>query len=94
MSAVFSVSFPMVYVYNPNTIFLKSVLAGVSRSLLMQLKCEHLTSSPDVDSFVERGVGLADLESVTGQHNFPMEMTMSNLLCAGGARKCQNLLLG
>lgn len=93
MSAMFSVSFPMVYVYNPNTIFLKSVLAGVSRSLLMQLKCEHLTSSPDVDSFVERGVGLADLELVTGR-NFPLEMTMSNLLCAGGARKCQNLLLG
>lgn len=64
MSALFSVSFPMFYMYNPNTIFVKSVLACVSRSLLAQLKCEHLTSRPDVDSFVERGVDLADLESL------------------------------
>lgn len=57
---------------NPNTIFLKSLLACVSRSLLAHLKCEHLTSRPDVDSFLERGVCLADLESVTGQCNFPL----------------------
>lgn len=91
---MFSDSFPMFNVYNPNTIFLKSVLACISRSLLVQLKCEHLTSRPDVDSFMERGVGLADLESVTGQRNFPLEVTMSNLMHAGGVRKCLNLLLG
>lgn len=79
MSALFSVSLPMFYMYNPNTIFVKSVLACVSRSLLAELKCEHLTSRPDVDSFVERGVGLADLESVMEQHNFPLEVTVSNI---------------
>lgn len=60
MTALFSVSFPVFYVHNPNTVFVKSVLACISRSLLAQLKCEHLTSRPDVDSFVGRGVGLAD----------------------------------
>ena len=59
-------------VHNPNTIFLNSLLAYVSRSLLVHLKCEHLTSRPDVDSFVERGVCLADLELVMGQRNFPL----------------------
>lgn len=59
-------------VCNSNTIFLKCLLAYISRSLLEHLKCEHLTSRPDVDSFTERGVCLADLESVMGQRNFPL----------------------
>lgn len=59
-------------VHNPNTVFLKSLLACVSRSLLVHLKCEHLTFRPAVDSFLERGVCLADMESVTGQCNFPL----------------------
>lgn len=62
--------------------------------LLVHLKCEHLTSRPDVDSFLERGVCLADLESVMGQRNFLlMEVTMSNLMHAGDARKCIKLML-
>lgn len=87
----------MFYMYNPNTIFVKSVLACVSRSLLAQLKCERLTSRPDVDSFVERGVvDLADLESLKEQHNFPLEVTVSNLcmLEPPAGQEMLNLLLG
>lgn len=97
ISALFSVSFPMYYMYNPNTVLVKSELACFNRSLLGQQKCEHLTSRADVDSFVERGVDLADLELLMEQHSFPLGVTVSNLLRAGnlmGARKCPNLLLG
>lgn len=61
-----------VCVHNPNNIYFKSLSACISRFLLVHLKCEHLTSRPDVESFMDRGVCVADLQLVTGQCDSPL----------------------